>query len=230
MALKSFHLGLILLGQFKFKMVRSLLHQGLILADNLPYATAQESRYFIYVPRVLFPGHTAYTAALTTSDMHLKTRTELMTQNRIGGDTVFACTQRISRMEEFHKRLGVHHRTVRPEISGAIVEHASGKEHARKLFRSDTDPRIRLGIFKKDVVTRLVLLDKIILKQQGVRLAVNDGILNVGNPGDQNTGLGIESLRRYEILGNPLVEVLRLAYINYIPRCVIIPIYARGMR
>ena len=40
------------------------------------------------------------------------------------------------------------------------------KIHFRERARADAYPRIGLGVFQEDVVARLVLLDKIVFKQQ----------------------------------------------------------------
>ena len=104
-----------------------------------------------------------------------------------------------------------------------------GNENPRELVPRHANPRIGLGILQKDVVPGLVLLDEVVLQQEGIRFGVHDGILRIGDLRHQDARLRREPLGRHEILRHPLVQVLRLPHINHIPLGVIIPIDAGGM-
>jgi len=124
----------------------------------------------------------------------------------------------------------VHDRAVRPEIPGAVLLHAAREEHPRIGLVGDADPGVGLAVLEEDVVMGLVLLDEVVLQQQGVRLAVDHGVLQVGNLAHQDAGLGVEPLRGHEILRHPLVQVLGLAHINHRSLGVIIAVDSGGMR
>ena len=130
--------------------------------------------------------------------------------------------------EEFQQVSGMNDRTVRPEIPVSLHD-SSGEVDFRELIPGYAYPRIGLGVLEQDIVLRLVLLDEIVLEQKGVSLSIDHGILRIRYLGDKYARLGIEPLRRYEILRHTLVEVLRLAYIYDNPLGVIIPVNSGGM-
>lgn len=119
--------------------------------------------------------------------------------------------------------------TVRAEIAGTVMDHLPGQEHTRKGLPCHTYPRIGLGVLQQYVVARFILLDQVVLEEQGVGLTVNDGILDVSNLGYENPGLEIQAVFGHEILRDALVQVLGLAYIDNIPRGVVIAIDPGGM-
>lgn len=124
---------------------------------------------------------------------------------------------------------GVLDGTVWSEIAGTIMHHLPGQEHPGKGLACHTYPRIGLGVLQQYVVARLILLDQVVLEEQRISLAVNDGVLDVCNLGYENPGLEIEAVLGHEILRDTLVQVLGLAYIDNIPRGVIISIDPGGM-
>ena len=121
-----------------------------------------------------------------------------------------AGAQRVGLAEELEQVAGVHHRAVGTEVAGAVLDEPAGQEDPRIGLGRHADPGIGLRILQEDVVPGLVLLDQVILEQQGVGLGIDDGILCVGDFGHQQAGLRIQPLRRHEILRDPLVE----AFIN----------------
>ena len=132
-------------------------------------------------------------------------------------------------MNELHKISCMHDTAIRTEISGSILDNTTCKKNLRKISRRHTNPRIGLGILQKNIVTRLELLDKIVLQQQGISLRLNDSILSIGNLRDHHRSLAGQALRRNKILRDPLMEIFCLTHINNIPLGVIISIDAWGM-
>lgn len=141
-----------------------------------------------------------------------------------------ASPQRIRAMEKLYETAGMHYAAVRAEISGAVPYNPARKEDFRIFISTDAYPRICLGILKQDIVARLVLLYEIVLKQKCVSLGLYNGILRICNLGDHDRRLAGKPFSRHEILRNPLVKVLGLAHIDYIPLSVIVSIDAGGMR
>ena len=124
----------------------------------------------------------------------------------------------------------MHDAAVGSEIAGAVLDQPAGQEDLGILIRAHADPGIGLRVLEQDVVPGLVLLDEVVFQQQGIRLGSHDRKLGVGDLRDQDAGLAVEPLRRDEILGDPLVQVLRLAYIDDIPLGVIVAVDTGGMR
>ena len=161
--------------------------------------------------------------------MHLEAWTELMAKYCIGGDLVLAAPQRIICFEELYQSPGVHHGAIRTEIAGAVFFKLAGKEDLGKFVIGHTYPRIGLGVLEQDIVLWLILLDKVILEQQRISLAIHHRILHICNLGDQNTRLGVESGRVNKVLGYSLVEIFSLSYIYDIPLGVIVSVNSGGM-
>ena len=230
MILKGLHLLLVDGCLLEFHPLRSLGHQGPVVPDDFLPVSLQQADDFLDVFAVLLAGNSPDAASPAFPDVEIQTGPELAPQDGLGGDFVVAGTQGVEPMEKFQKVSCVHHAAVRSEVARTVLHHAPCQEDFRKLIRADADPRIGLGILQKDVVLRLVLLDEIVFKQQGIRLGVHDGVLCIGNPGDHQGRLSRQSFRRHEILGNPLVQVLGLAYINNLPLGVIVSVDFGGMR
>ena len=105
-----------------------------------------------------------------------------------------------------------HHGMVGAVVKRAVVDLFSGEENPRKLLVFNADPRIGLVVLEHDVVARLVLLDEVVLEQQGLRLRLHDDELDVGNTRHQHPGLACLFL--VEIAGDATLQVLRLAHID----------------
>ena len=120
--------------------------------------------------------------------------------------------------------------TVRSEITGTVLDYTTGKENFRIISCTDAYPRIGLGVFKKDIVSRLELLDEIVFQKQGICFSFNYSIFRISYFRDHHSSLACKPLCRNKILSYPLVQVLGLAHINDIPLGVIIPVDTGGMR
>ena len=121
------------------------------------------------------------------------------------------------------------YRTVGSVIGSRTAVDPPCKEDLRELIVGHHYPWIGLGVLQQDVVVRLVLLYEVVFEKEGVRLGVNHGKLRIGDPGDEQPGLGVQPLGRDEVLGHPLVEVLGLAHIDNFPRGIVVAINPRGM-
>ena len=180
---------------------------------------------------VLLFRNAADTTAAAAPEMEIQAGAEFLAEDRLRSDFEVAVAQGVHLGEESDQVPGVQDGTVRAEIAvPAALVHPPGNEHLRKLVPGHADPGIGLRILQEDIVLGLVLLDEIVLEEQRVSFGIDDGILGVRDPGDQQAGLGVQPLGRHKILGDPFVEILRLPHINDVPRGVVIPIDSRGMR
>ena len=62
----------------------------------------------------------------------------------------------------------VHGRAVRAEIPGAVLDEPAGDRHPGELLVSEAYPRVGLAVLEQDVVTRLILLYKVVLQQERI--------------------------------------------------------------
>ena len=138
--------------------------------------------------------------------------------------------QGIELTEKLQQVAGVHDAAVGTEIAGPVPDQPPRQIDFRELVRAHADPRIGLRVLQQDVVAGLVLLDQVVLQQEGVGLGVHDGELRIGDLGHQDARFRVQPFRGHEILRDPLVQVLRLPHIDDLPRGVIIPVDAGGMR
>ena len=206
-------------------------HQSLVVADDFPAPARQDADDFLDVVGILLLRDLAHAGGLATADVKVQAGPELLLQDGLGSDDEVAGTQRVGLAEEVHEVPRVHDAAVRAEIAVPMgLVDAPGDEHPRELVPRHADPGIGLGILQENVVARLVLLDEVVLQQQGVGLGIDHGILRIGDFRHQDARLRREPLGRHEILRHPLVQVLRLPHINHISLGVIIPINAGGMR
>ena len=110
----------------------------------------------------------------------------------------------------------VHGRAVRAEIPGAVLDKPAGDRHPGELLVSEAYPRIGLAVLEQDVVTRLILLYKVVLQQERIGLRAHDGMMYVGYLGDHHLRLAIQAVGS-EILRDPGLEVLGLAHVYHRP-------------
>ena len=210
--------------------VGGLRHGRLVAADDLVHAALQQVHDLVDPAVVLLLRHLAHAAAAATADMVVEARAVFAAQDGVGIDFEAAGAQRVVGGEQLQQASGVEHGAVWPEVAGAVLLHTPGQEHARKRFRGDADPGVGLAVLQEDVVAGLVLLDEVVFQQQGVGLGLHDGVLHVRYPADQQARFHAEPGGVHEILVYPLVEVLRLAYVNYSPFVIVVAIDAGTVR
>ena len=121
--------------------------------------------------------------------MQIKTGAEFAAQHSVRGDVVLTAAQGVSRAEEIQKGLGVNDRAVGAEIARTVLVQTAGEKNPGKHLGRDADPRVGLGVFQEYVVAGFVLLDEIVLQQQGIGLRIHYRILKISDFADQNAGL-----------------------------------------
>jgi hypothetical protein len=230
MLLERLHLVFVCLRPFEFESFGGFFHKSPVMLDGFPAASLQHGDYFFDVVVVFLLGDRSYATALAPADMVLQTRTEFAVQYRGRVYLEIAGPQRIDIPEHLQKVARMDDGTVRAEISGTILDHAPGKEDLRELVTGDTYPRIGLRILQKDIVFWLVLLDQVVLKQQGVGFGIHYRVLGIGYLRDKDPCLSVEPGGVHKVLGDSFMQVFRLADINHISLGVIITIDSGGMR
>ena len=228
--LQPLHAFLPVLRVLETQFVSRLLHKAFVFPDKFAGAAFQQGGDFSNPAAVLVGTHLSGAAAGALPYLEIQTGPYLPAKHGIGVYLVTAGAQRPDLVNRVQKGTGMHHGAVRAEILGSVAHNPAGEEHAREWLGSDADPGIGLAVLKEYVVVGLVLLDEVVLQQQGVGLGVHHAVLHVGDLAHQDTGLGIEPFGRHEILGHPLAEVLCLAYINNRSLGVVIPVNSGGMR
>jgi hypothetical protein len=104
---------------------------------------------------------------------------------------------------------------VGPEEAGAGQRHPAHHQHPRKrLCQRHGDARIALVVGEPDVEARLVLLDEVVLEQEGLRLARHDDRLQVGDLPDQGGPLGRVAGIGTDVAGHAGAQVLRFAHVQ----------------
>jgi hypothetical protein len=193
-------------------------------------STALEKRDdFVDVGIVILLGNAAHAASEALLYMEVKARTYLSAQDDVRSDSVSACAQRIDIVEEFNEIAGMNDAAVRTEITGTVTHEPAGQKDPWKLLCTHAYPRISLRVLEEDVVSRLELLDEVVFQQQRIRFGLHYRKFGIGDLRDHDRRLAGKPFCRYEILRDPLVQVLCLTHINDIPLGVIISVDAWGM-
>ena len=86
------------------------------MLDYFPSATSEKPYDLIYIFIVFLLGNASYAASETFPDMEIKTGTDLTAKDHIRGNPMFAGTQRVYIVEEFHEIPRMNHAAIRAEI------------------------------------------------------------------------------------------------------------------
>ena len=79
--------------------------------------------------------------------------------------------------------------TIRPVIRRTVPDNLPGSENPRKVLVLHADGRVRLVVLQHHIVTRLILLNQIVLQQQSILFRIDHNIADVGNLADEHPGL-----------------------------------------
>ena len=91
------------------------------------------------------------------------------------------CAHKVILLDEIKNLVHHPHVAVWTEVGSCFGDNVSRLENPGVGFVADADGRVGLIVLQQHVIARLVVLDKIVLKQQGVGLRVNHHIAYVGN-------------------------------------------------
>ena len=230
MLLQGAELVLVHLRLLKVQLLGSLGHQGLVVPQHFPAPAAQDMDNLVNVPLVLIPRDFSHTRGLALADMELQAGAEFAPEDGVGGNFEVTGAEGIDFVKEVHHVPRVHHAAVRAKVAVPLAFlDAAGDEHPGEIVTGNANPGVGFGILEEDVVLGLVLLDEVVLQQEGIGLGIYHRELGIGNFAHQDARLGVQALRGNKILRHPLVEVLGLAHINNLSLGVIVSIHAGGM-
>ena len=100
-----------------------------------------------------------------------------------------AGTKRIQLTKKVEQHMSCTNRRVWAKVVRAIVQFATCQENPGERLFLDANPGIGLVVLEHDVVARLILLDEVVLQQQGFRLRLHHDELDVGNLAHQHPSL-----------------------------------------
>ena len=119
----------------------------------------------------------------------------------------------------------------RPEISGFVLFHLPGKEQAGiRLLDSDLYIRIGLIVLEHGIVSGPVLLDQVVLQDQGFQLGIGHDILKTVDLFYHTVDLGSPAHDPAKIRVDTIMEIYGLPHINDRVLLIVHDIYARLMR
>ena len=156
------------LGLLEIEGLRGRQHAGFILLGDSAHAALQEGHYLLYPSAVFLRGHLAHTAAPALADVEIQAWAYLPAEDGISIYLVPAAAQGVVLFEEFQQVASMHHGAVGPEVAGSVLLHAPREEHPRVGFGGYADPGVGLAVLEEDVVAGLILLDEVVLQQEGV--------------------------------------------------------------
>jgi hypothetical protein len=110
---------------------------------------------------VLFPGRLAGAWRGTAADMVVHARRFPLTHR-------LASPQREESPHEVEVSVDDIGARIRPEVAATVVDDAPGPEYARVFLVRDPDGRVGLAVLQVYVVLRRVLLDQVVLEEEGL--------------------------------------------------------------
>ena len=75
---------------------------------------------------------------------------------------------------------------VRPVVAGTVATDVTGREDSGVRLVRDDDIRIALVVLEPDVVSRIMLLDQVVLQEQRFDFGVGDHEFEIGDPGHEH--------------------------------------------
>ena len=113
---------------------------------------------------------------------------------------------------------GVHRldRCIGTEVLRPILNDVACGVDAREAFLADDDGRIGLVVLEFDVVSGLVLLDEVVLEEQGVHFSLHHDESDVGDLLDEEPCLSVLVGLLVEIARNALLEALGLSDVQQV--------------
>jgi len=116
------------------------------------------------------------------------------------------------------------------EVGRSVADYVAGGEDAREGFFFNADPGEGLIVLERYVVVRAVLLNEVVLEQEGVLFGLHDDVTDVGDPAHQHLHLAAHGVDLGEVGAYPLLQVLGLPHVNDPVLLVEILIHSRLLR
>ena len=187
--------------------VRHALFQGFLDVGEMPFQHLSNRVDTLVVTRLKLLAHARPQAI---SDVVFQAYPKLSLGNVFFGQGQAARADGVQRFAECQDGMHRLHVGVRPKVFGPVLAHLASREDSWESFVFDDNEGVRLVVFELDVVDRLVLLDHVVLQQQGVGLACSHNPLHIPNLLHQQPRLAVMVLLG-EVAGDALLEVFGLA-------------------
>ena len=130
---------------------------------------------------------------------------------------------------KIHDPIGQIGREVGAIIRAAIFPQAAGDVDSRKaLAQRELHVWIGLVVTQKNVKSRLLLLDEVVLESQCLFVVCDNDVVDIDGLADQRAGFGICDPSFMKIRGDPAAQVLGLTDIDDFAFRVLIQIHASG--
>ena len=142
------------------------------------------------------------------ADLELPGINVLLTQ------VVLTGTNGVEFLDEVKERMHRFDVGIRTVIFGSVFDQLPGRENAGKPLFLDYNGRVRLVVFERDVVFRLVFLDQAIFQQKRIELCFHDHEFDIVDAFDKQTCFPVFVLIFIEIGRNPLFDILRFPNIE----------------
>ena len=136
--------------------------------------------------------------------------------NALFAHGLVAATYRIEILEEFKE--GIHRRkmTIGPKVHSALAVYMSRLENTRQVLLGYCYIRITLSVFQEYIIARLELFDKLVFQKQRFGFGLYDGVVDVPNLRNKNSGFA-RVVIAIKIAGNAPLQVLSFTHINHCP-------------
>ena len=122
-------------------------------------------------------------------DMVFQANLVFLTRYVLFAQVVGTGPQGIQLLDQTQQGAGRLHGSVGAVILAAVLEHVPGHEHPGKGLLLDADPGVGLVVLEQHIVFGLVLLDQVVLEQQGICLGSDHDVIDPCDLGHQDTGL-----------------------------------------
>ena len=212
----------------KAHFLRGLFHFSLQVRDDRLVVAAQKFQGQADPLPVFLPVHLSGTGGAAASHMVIEAGPVL---SDIPGQDPAAVPQGIHAVQKLDGLLDRLGAGKRPEISGFVLFHLPGKEQAGiRLLDSDLDIRIGLIVLEHGIVSGPVLLDQVVLQDQGFQLGIGHDILETVDLFYHTVDLGSPAYDPAKIRADTIMEIYGLPHINDRVLLIVHDIYARLMR
>ena len=174
------------LSLFKPQLFGSLLH---LVERCFLQASCLSFQYLLSLPDALHVRfHRLFSHAWrrAVADMVFQTRFVLALSYSFFRDGHLAWSRPIGLLDEFQECVHAPEVAIWAVVDAEFLVDVSCAEDARKVFLCDADARIRLPVFQKDVVFRLVFLDETVFQQERIFFCVDDRVRDVLNLTDKD--------------------------------------------
>ena len=197
----------------KAQLSRQGLHLLIKVLADLGNVSLEDFLNLSYVLLILLQRLQPFAGAFAAFDVILQADLILPTGDGFGGQLIFAGANGIKFLQHLQHHAGHEYRGIGAIILRSVAHDVARLIDAWEILVFYNDRWIGLIVFQQDIVARAILLNKVVLEQQGVFLRIDHEILDIANLLHQHTGLHVVVFL-IEIGRDTPLQVLRLADID----------------